>query len=247
MQPVTRARIAGGLCGAVGVGLMAVGEYGPGLAALASGATALAIVTERAIPERVPDAGAAGLLATTGALTRGLKLQGRGIVFPGGEAPSRLYIPARDAKVDEVDAHDPALVVQREGVAAPGVVLAPPGAGFEAAWREMRGLPTGAGAEEAALHLREALPALALGSEVSVARSAQTLRVSYVPLAFAAACRASREDHAPWHLQGACPACSFAAILVARALGGPVKLLDAGTDGHRVHLELEVRPPRSPA
>lgn len=240
MEPTTRARIAGALAGAVGLGLLLFQQWGAGLAALACAAVALVLVSERGVPPELPGAGARGALAGEAALARSLRLDGRGILFPGGEEGSRLYVPARDATIDEVAGHDAALVMQREGVGAVGVLLPPPGIGLESAWRALRGLPAGAGLEEAAMHLRAAFPALGLGRDVVVARGASAVRVSYVPLAFEDACRDARETQAPWHLQGGCPACSFAAILVARAAGAPVKTLDAGTDGARVHLELEV-------
>lgn len=242
MEPTTRARIAGALAGAVGLALLVFQQWGAGLAALACAAVALVLVTERGVPPETPGAGARGALAAEAALVRSLRLEGRGFVFPGGEGASRLYVPAREATFEEVAGHDPDLVMQRENVGAVGVLLPPPGAGLEAAWRDLHGLPTGAGAEEAAAHVRAALPQLGLGRDVSVARSDATLRVRYEPTSFAQECRDARERDAPWHLQGGCPACSLAAILAARAHAAPVKILDAGTDGTRVHLDLEVGP-----
>lgn len=248
MQAVTGARVFGALALALGAGLMAFGEWGPGLGVATAGAAAALLVTERAAPPALPDRSAAGPLAALGALARDLKLEGRGVVIPGRspEEPSRLFVPARDGALDALPPVDAPDVVQRAHAGAVGALFAPPGAGLEAEWRATSGLPEGAGAEEATAHLRRALPALGLGASVVVARGKSAIRVAYTPLAFAGTCRETREAGAPWHVQGGCPACSFAAILVARALKSPVRLAAAGVDGERVYLDLEVAA-RSPA
>lgn len=243
MDRVARARIAAGLAAAGGAALAWLGLWGAGAGLLAIGAMVALLVTEHDVPAGLADATAAGATASAARIARGLRLDGHGIVIPGkGESPSRLFIPARHARLDELPPLTADTIFQREGPGALGVQLPPPGAALEARWRQEHGLPEGRGAEEAAAHIRAALPSLALGRGVFVGRGRDTVRVAYEPLELAEACRATRELHAPWHLQGGCPACSFVAILVARAHGSPVRILDAGADGPRAFLDLEVGP-----
>lgn len=242
MQPVTRARIFGGVAAATGAGLAAYGQWGPGLAAMVAGAGAAFLVTERGIPDDLADLGSAGVMASAAALVRELHLEGRGILVPGEDAttPSRLFVPVRDVEAGEAVRIPTRAVLQQDPGLAMGVLLVPPGAGLERAWAAADGLPQGRGPEEAADHVRRAFAHYSLGDDVVVARSKTTIRVAYRPRAFRDACRAAREEHAPWHLQGGCAACSFAGILVARALAKPIRVADAGYDGARAYLEVEV-------
>lgn len=239
MQPVTRARIFGGVAAATGAGLAAYGQWGPALAAVVAGAGAAFLVTDRGIPDALPDLGTAGTMASAAALVRDLRLEGRGILVPGGDAttPSRLFVPVRDVEAREAGRIPSHTVLQQNPALAMGALLALPGAGLERAWAAAEGLPQGRGAEEATDHVRRAFGRYSLGEGVVVARSRGSIRVAYRPRAFREACRLAREEYAPWHLQGGCPACSFAGALVARALGRPLRIADAGSDGERTYVE----------
>ena len=206
------------------------------------GAAVLLLVTDRDVPARLADRGAQGMQGALAGLVRELNLEGAGVLVPGHTAdePSRLFVSASPEQGDVPDAKAGAVTVHRQGPTAIGLTLPPPGAGLEAEWRDTHGLPQGRGMEEAALHLRTAFPALGLGRQLSFARAGGRVRVAYTPDAFADACKDAREHDAPWHEQGGCPACSFAAILLARAMRANVRLrATGGTDG-RVELDLEV-------
>ncbi len=218
----------------------------PAAVVLATAALALVLlVRERDVPETLPAVAAAGLTAALADVTRGLSLQGRGVYVPprDGAAPVTLFLPARDlGDAGDVPVLDEVTVVHRGGSGAAGLALSPPGAGLEAAWRAMHGdLPTGQGPEEAAAHVRAAFSALDLATDVTLAQAEGRVRVAYRPGPFGEVCRASRTHLAPWAVQGGCPPCSLAAMLVARAVGAPIVVRDTREEADgRVILDLEV-------
>lgn len=242
VKPVFRAQIAAGVAGAAGLGLLASGQWGPGIGTLSVSLATLLLITERGLPDELPDASVHGIQEGLSALARDLHLGGNGIVVPPPslEGASHLFIPVGETPLEAIKTLDHTILIHRDASAPLGLTLPPPGAGLEALWRSKNGLPEGRGPEEAADHVRRSFSHLGLGRQVSMARAKNTLRVTYEPLAYADACRRSRTQDAPWHLQGGCPACSFVAILVARAHAAPVRVAHAGDEGARVVLDLEV-------
>jgi len=89
--------------------------------------------------------------------------------------------------------------------------------------------------------LERAMPALGIGDDVEVATADERVRIRYSHQTLADVCEATRVDLAPWHVQGGCPACSFVALVVARAHEAPVRIREcrAITQG-RVELVVEV-------
>lgn len=241
MRPNGRAWLAGGAF-ALGAGYLAI--QGAETAAIGLGTVALAITLLTPLksipPELSEDVGRAGVDALA-SLASALKLTGRGIVVPGStpDLPSTLFIPAKEARVADLPALHADLAIYRDPAGAMGVHVPAPGSALEARWRTLHALPTGRGVEEAAEHLRRAMPALGLGRDVQVAIADRRIRVAYEPLGLALTCKSARDERAPWHVQGGCPACSFAAIIVARAVGRPVKIADSGSDARGVYIDLE--------
>lgn len=241
MRPVTRARLAAGIAGGAGIALLALAQWGPALAALSVAAAALLLVSEQGEPEGLAEASARGTASGLSQLARELGARGRGVVLPGVDRePTRVLVPVEDVSPAELGRIDASLILQRDRGAALGLALPAPGSGLEAAWGRVDGLPEGRGVEEAASHVRRAFAHFDLGDDILVARSPGRIRVAYAPRAFAEACRRAREEDAPWHVQGGCPACSFAGILVARALARPIVVKDAGAAGARVFVDFEV-------
>lgn len=243
--PAARARIAGGIAVAAGAGLVAMGEAGAGLGALTAGAAILLLVTEQGVPDDLPDAAAAGPQASLAAVARELELRGRGIIIPGAtrDQPATLFVPVQDVALDSLGRIDPTLVFHRDEASALGIALAPPGRGLEAAWRAGHGLPEGAGAEEAAVHVRGAFTRFGLGRDLVFARSSNFLRIEYTSTVYAEACRRAAEEQAPWHMQGGCPACSLAAILAGWAYNRPIRLRDGGFLDGMSWIDLEILQP----
>lgn len=230
----------------VGAGLLTVQEWAAGVGILSMGAAALLLVTERSVSVRLPDRTASGSVHALAALGRELELHGHGFVFPSRDAngSSRLFIAASPtAGFEDLPAVESGpLGFQRSPERALGVTVPPPGVGLEDEWRALHGLPQGAGAEEALLHIRRAFPGLEIGEAVTVTASAEVIRVEWTPAAGTSLAFRTRSEWPPWHLQGADPATSFAALLVARAFAAPVRIVDAGSRGARVFVDLEVGP-----
>lgn len=243
MDPSTRAWIAAGLLAVAALALVVMGQL-PSAIPLAAGAAAITLlVVERSAPPELPGQASLGGQRATARLAQELELHGRGIHVPPQETTSttRLFVPARDASAEEIPTLQEELTIHRAPPGVLGLCLDPPGAGLEAAWEGVHGLPRGRGSEEAALHIRRALDQLGLGRQVTVHAAQRHLRVAYEHTALGQLCRESRTQLAPWDVQGGCPTCSLIAGLVARAHQAPVAMVACqGLEGGRVQLELEV-------
>lgn len=242
-----RARLAAAaLIAAAGV-LVALGKPAPAVLALGTAVAVFLLVTEPVVPAAAASAGATGAMEALASLATALKLAGRGIVAPPSAAlpKPRLFVPSRDAKPDEIPPLLATDVVHRGPPGVLGLSLPPPGLGLYETWKNS-GAQAGAGPEKAAADVRGAFASMGLGHVESVERRGTILRVRYVPGVYADACRRTRTDLSPWDVQGGCPACSLAQILVAVAHEAPVAWVSTGeTDAGAVVLEMEVFP-RSP-
>lgn len=176
-----------------------------------------------------------GSMETVAALVAGLRLRGHGVHLVGEPGAGRVFVAASPESRAVPEPGDE--VVLRGTPTGIGVVVPAPGAPLEATWAQVASLPRGQGLEEAADQVGRALPALGLGRDVRVESAPGRLRLRYRPRG--EACRRSREA-APWHVQGGCPTCSFAALVAARALGRPVRFGDCFEEDGRVVLDLEV-------
>lgn len=238
---VARARI---LAAALAIGAAVAASLGAwgiaiGLAVVAA-STAL-LVSDEVAPLGRMGAAAEGATIALARLSKEMNLEGAGIVLPADiPGETRVFIPARGDQRVNLTAIDSLNALQRHREGAIGLLLPAPGSALEREWAEIRPSQRGEGPEAAAGVLREAMPALGLGRRVRLARSGDRIRVTYESAAFAALCRSIADEHAPWHLQGGCPACSFVAATVARATGEPMRIVDAGREGSEVHIEMEV-------
>jgi hypothetical protein len=229
-----------------GAGVLAYLEGWAAAVVLATGAMAvLVLVTDRGAPSTSVEAASLGGVEALARLCRDLGVAGHGVLVPpsaeGGV--TRLFVPAGDvASVEELPPLADDVVVHRSRPGVLGIALAPPGRGLETEWLRLKGPLVGQGREEAASHVRSALEALGLGAEVRVEGSKGRVRVAWRHLVFEEACRRSRTDWSPWHVQGGCPACSFVGILVARSFARPVRVVECSEDGRVVRLALEVVP-----
>ncbi len=151
------------------------------------------------------------------ALLRDLGLQGPGHHVPTPDGV-RLFIPASPTGpylVPEISG-----AVQRDPPGSLGLALDPPGLVWLERWRDLDGLPTGQGIEEATLHLARALPRLGLARAVHVAEGHGAVKIT---MRLRDPQPARDAEASGWHMQGGCAVQSFACSLAALGLGGPVR------------------------
>lgn len=188
----------------------------------------------------VAPAGLEGLAA----LVKGLGVEGRGIHVPT-DASVRLFLPADDSvgteDIPRIDA-DTALIRGRPG--ALGLALLPPGSSLLDEWSRRGRSPKEGGTEAAAATIRRALPELGVGDDVRVEAGDGRLRVQYRHTRYLDLCRTTREEWAPWHLQGGCPVCSLVACLAAISTGTPLRFAKVEAAGDVISLVLESLPRR---
>lgn len=246
MRRVLRVRLFAGAALLAALVLASFARYAAGAIVGVAGLATLLLVPEEEIERGLADRSQDGAQRALAGLVKDLRLTGPGIVIPGeGPAPSTLYIPTREAGATEVPKLVEGVHIYREGGAV-GIAIPPPASGLEATIAREGALPRGLGLEEAAVSVKRALESMGLARDVAVSRSGSIVRITYSPLEFRETCRLARDELAPWHLQGGCPSCSLAAILVARSVGAPVRVHAAGEQGDTVFLDLEVDA-RSPA
>lgn len=238
MDRILRTRAAAGLCAAAAAVAVWGREWGAALALGTTAAAVLLLATARDVPPHVPDRVAAAAARSQAGLLRELRIQGRGLIFQPPEGPARLFVPA-----DPDVAAWPDNLPERRAVHVAtfrGVELVPPGADLLTEWAGMAGPRVRRGSAEAGEDLARAFESLGLGRDVTLAWTERRLSVSYEPDAFVETCRLGREVLAPWDVQGACPACSFAALLVSAAVEKPIQFKSTAAEGVRVTLDLEV-------
>ncbi len=217
MHPRTRARLAATILAGAAITLAALSYWPQAIPLAIAAAAVVTLVPDRSLSEDVAKALAEGPTQTLTDLADATRLEGNGILRRHDDRVL-LFVPAKPIDATQCPSFDGHTYLHQRPPAI-GMWCTPPGQGLYKLWASQGNPPRQRGLEEATAILKQALPAMGLGDDVTV-EAGKNLRVRYAP-AIASTSDAGRA----WHRQGADPVTSFVGMVIAACVDRPIRLV----------------------